>query len=51
MASTLSQARIAYHHVLAFLGNPKASKLRKWSTLDSPQKCEITNKETGVLLR
>ena len=24
VASTLSQARIAYHHVLAFLGNPKA---------------------------
>ena len=50
VASTLSQARIAYHHVLAFLGDPKADK-RRWATLDSPQKCEITNKENGVLLR
>ena len=50
VASTLSQARIAYHHVLAFLGNPKADK-RKWATLDSPQKAEIVNKTNGVLLR
>ena len=50
VASTLSQARIAYHHVLAFLGDPKANK-RQWATLDSPQKCEITNKTNGVLLR
>ena len=50
VASTLSQARIAYAHCLAFLGNPKGDK-RKWSTIDSPQKAEIKNKENGVLLR
>ena len=50
VASTLSQARIAYAHTLAFLGDVKGDK-RRWSTIDSPQKAEVKNKENGVLLR
>lgn len=50
VASSLSQAKICFNHVLAMLGNPKADR-RHWKILDSPQRAEITNLTNGVVLR
>ena len=50
VASSLSQAKICYNHVLAMLGKPKADR-KRWKTLDSPQKAEIQNLANGVILR
>ena len=50
VASSLSQAKICFNHVLAMLGNPKADR-KRWKVLDSPQKAECTNLQTGAILR
>ena len=54
VASSLDQARIAFEHILAFMGSKLEARFggrRKWRVWDSRQSARIENRETGARVR
>ena len=51
VASSFSQARIGFDHVLAFLGPQIEAAPRDWSVQDNSQRASIRYRPTGALLR
>ena len=50
VASSFEQARIAFEHVVAFMGDKLADK-RRWKTWDTAQQARIEDRETGARVR
>ena len=50
VASSFEQARIAFEHVAAFMGNKLADKGR-WKTWDTAQQASIEDRKTGARVR
>ena len=50
VASSFEQARIAFEHVIAFMGDKLADK-RQWKTWDTAQQARIENRQTGSRVR
>ena len=50
VASSFEQARIAFEHVLAFMG-PKLENKRRWKVWDTAQQARIEDRETGARVR
>ena len=50
VASSFEQARIAFEHVLAFMGD-KLQDSRVWKIWDTAQQARIENRETGARVR
>ena len=49
-ASSFEQARIAFEHVVAFMGDKLQDK-RRWKVWDTAQQARIENRETGARVR
>ena len=50
VASSFEQARIAFEHVIAFMG-PKLADKDQWRVWDTAQQARIENRETGARVR
>lgn len=50
VASSFEQARIAFEHVLAFMGS-KVRDRRRWKVWDTAQQARIEDRETGARVR
>lgn len=50
VASSFEQARIAFEHVVAFMGDALADK-RRWKVWDTAQQARIEDKRTGARVR
>ena len=50
VASSFEQARIAFEHVLAFMG-PKLRDKRRWKVWDTAQQARIEDRQTGARVR
>ena len=50
VASSFEQARIAFEHVVAFMGDKLADK-RRWKVWDTAQQARIEDRETGARVR
>ena len=50
VASSFQQARIAFSHVVAFLGDKLADK-RTWRVWDTSQRSQLVHKPSGAILR
>ena len=49
-ASSFEQARIAFDHILAFMG-PKLKDRTRWRLWDTAQRAQILNRDTGARVR
>ena len=50
VASSFEQARIAFEHVVAFMGDKLGDK-RRWKVWDTAQQARIEDRETGARVR
>ena len=50
VASSFEQARIAFEHVVAFMGD-KLDDKRRWKVWDTAQQARVENRETGARVR
>lgn len=51
VASSFSQAKIAFSHVLAFMRPTIDKNPKEWSVSDSANKAEIRNRKTGIVCK